>query len=56
MIYHHEDADEASAVMHYHADQVERVGRLAERLFMLFAACILVPLALHIVLRFWGVL
>lgn len=56
MIYRHDDADEASAVMHYHADQVERVGRLAERLFMIFAACILVPLVLHMIAKHWGLL
>ena len=32
MIYRHDDADEASAVMHYHAAKVERVGKLADRM------------------------
>lgn len=55
MLYYHDDADESSAIMHYHADQVERVGKLAERLLFIFAACILVPLVLHMILKHWGV-
>lgn len=54
MIYHHDDAEQASAVMHYHADQVERVGKLAERLMFVFAALILVPLVLHMIAKHWG--
>ena len=56
MIYHHDDADEASAVMHYHADQVKQVGKLAERLLYIFAALILVPLVLHMIAKHWGAL
>ena len=56
MIYRHDDADEASAVMHYHAAKVERVGKLADRVLCILAACILVPLVLHMVLKHWGAL
>ena len=56
MIYRHDDADEASAVMHYHAGQVEKVGKLAERLMMIFAACIGLPLLLHLIAKHWGLL
>lgn len=49
MIYHHDDAEQASAVMHYHADQVKQVGKLAERLLYIFAACIALPLLAHLV-------
>ncbi len=48
MIYHHDDAEQASAVMHYHADQVKQVGKLAERLLYIFAACIGLPLLAHL--------